>query len=443
MQICRLCTVTALNSVGSSYWAWSSNSRYLNYTLNANSANMTTYDFATKQQFTHVITQLLVSTPASSGSEQWAANGREILLMAMYDASKTVQAQVWDVPDGRLLFSHSFTENSSTTQPAMSLSDDGTRLAVVNTNGTVGIWNVQTGIDTPLCQSSPSSSTNTYSDICRSNVGNPANIGQIEWYPDGQHLLIFDKTGMLQVWNTTSGINTFTITDASKTFFDAQLSPDGKLIAFVAGPASSNLSDAGTMITMLDAATGKKLTDYKQQQLDWLQPYTILAVQWLPDSQHIITRYAQPGNAEFRAWNALTGTTSLDAFTSLDSWEEVLGNGRYLTLGASNGHSATTWNIATGQKLATINTTIVDPGKYSWQGTTFQTQVGLYLASVNGIDIKLWNALTGKSVYSAKFSIGKNDAYMLSWSPDGRYLAAQRSPLSWGLNSSNADNTVI
>jgi WD40 repeat protein len=208
-------------------------------------------------------------------------------------------------------------------------------------------------------------------------------------------------------------------------------------------PASSSLSGAGTMITMLDAATGKKLTDYKQHHLDWLQPYTILAVQWLPDSRHIITRYALPGNAEFRAWNALTGTTSLEAFTSLDSWEEVLGNGKYLTLGASNGHQATTWNIASGQKLATIDATIVDPGKYTWQGTTFQTQTSLYLASFNGTTITLWNAMTGKPVYSSAFPVGKNAAYMLSWSPDGHYLAAQRSPLSWSANSPNATNTVI
>lgn len=267
-------------------------------------------------------------------------------------------------------------------------SPDGTRIASVNVDGSVRVWNAITG-KTITSYTSPVSFVKVLSMV---------------WLP-GDDVLILSESAdnTIDAWNPTIGKINLSMT-LPATIYTGAWSPDGKRIAFDGGNQTIqvwNVFPTKKRISIYPVHTSERIT----------------ALAWSPDGTEIASATY---NGVIQLWNATTGKNVTQPYThagqvvslawSLDS--------SYLAWATSDG-IVQIWNKNPRNNPITLRNsggTIMPAVALSW------SPYGAYLAASNNEFVQVWNTTTGKPVFTYRgHSDGVND---VAWSPDGSKVAS-------------------
>jgi WD40 repeat protein len=280
---------------------------------------------------------------------------------------------------------------------------EGTRIASAAGDGTVRIWDADTG-----------HSLLTYRGHTRllSKINIHPTIYSIAWAPEGLRLVSSGDGANIYVWNGATGQTLTVYQDHSgllPNVYAAVWSLDGKYIA-------SACSSAGTdkTIHIWDASTGRTIHRY-QARYGILPNFSVLSVAWSPDG---ILLAAACGDKTIRIWN--TQTHQLIAtynvrteWTSHIAWSP---NSQYIATAHSD-RTAQIWNIHTGA------CTLVYRGHSDSVRYIAWSPDGTCIASAsNDRTVQLWNSINGSHIYTYR---GHSEwVTSLTWSPDGTCIAS-------------------
>lgn len=233
---------------------------------------------------------------------------------------------------------------------------DGKRLASASGDGTIKIWDVESGT------------------FLRSLDGQARSVYSLAFRRDGRHLATLTGGPIIHVWDVTNGKQVLRLTGHKKSVYGVAYSPDGKVLA--------TASDDQT-VKLWDAATGKELRTLSGNSA------SVVAVAFSPDGQWL----ASGGRDNIvKLWSLANGTEAkvfqghrwmiTDLAFSPDS--KTLAS-------ASADQTARLWDVATGREsFVLVN------HKNQVQRLAFRSD-GKYLATASWDQlVKIWDVATGK-----------------------------------------------
>ena len=271
-------------------------------------------------------------------------------------------------------------------------SPDGQILAGASDDGSVYLWDTETGEQKKILTGHP---------------GFIITIAALSFSSDSRTLVIANRDGSVRLWNAATGQLDKTLIEGTEQLWDASISPDRQTIA-------SLIFDDSSSIRLWNIAT--------------VRPYTTVAVDpsvrricFSPDSQ---TLAGASNDGTIYLWDAETGKEKkmLAGHTSIVGDVTFSPDGQMLA-SASWDRTVRLWDAATGQHKKTITNkagclAFSPDGRILAGGTGRYTSVG---SGYEGI-IYLWDAATGQH----KETITGHTAAVscLAFSPDGRILVS-------------------
>lgn len=238
---------------------------------------------------------------------------------------------------------------------------------------------------------------------------NPSIIKHINWFPDGEQVMLFYENGTLEIWDVESKKITFN--EQFQDAHDAILSPDGTRIAL------RNWGSPG-YIKILDLASEQIIILLDSLEL----AYDIV---WSPDgSQLAAVLSSGSGGAAWHwtnIWDVETETyTTYNVGLNGIAWSP---DGQYLALtGNYHGNPTHIFDLNVGQKIYNL-------GDYNRSATSIiWSPDGSKIATgdSNG-DVWIWDAPTGELIWQFETLPTQNydpSVQDLAWSPDSRLVAA-------------------
>jgi WD40 repeat protein/serine/threonine protein kinase len=292
---------------------------------------------------------------------------------------------VWDPLTARSVFTLTGTGNEWN---AVCWSPDGRYLATSAAGGAVKIWDGESGKGLGKLE------------------GHTADVSALRWSPDGRRLASADRTLVLKLWDMTSYTELRTLPNSLVESFGSAVcwSPDSRYVAAACHDLAIRVweADSGKLLWTLWGHTGSHLA----------------AVCWSPDGTRLAS--AERGwNGEIKMWKlppepelrTLTVSKEVEPFLQV-CWSP---DGHRLATAHKDG-TIQIWDVATGQRIATLHGHMGPVRKVSWSPD------GCQLAS-GGDDrtVKLWDVPHGRLLDSVAGRNGGIDD--ISWSPDGKWLA--------------------
>lgn len=279
----------------------------------------------------------------------------------------------------------------------------GTRIASAGGDGTVRVWESETG-----------KALVTYHGHTRllNMINHPATVYTVAWSPDGLRIASAGDGTHVHVWNAATGQKLTLYQEHSglwSNVFAVAWSPDGKQIASVCtGPGFDKT------VHIWDAATGQTLTRY-DASYGWMPTFSVLSLAWSPDGAHIA---AACGDKAIRVWDTATEhLVSIYRFRSEGSshiaWSP---DSRYLA-SAHPDHTVQIWDRLTGKSVMIYHghTDAVRYVAWSPDGVVVAT-------AANDRTVHIWEALAGKHLYTYR---GHSDwVTSVSWFFDGTRIAS-------------------
>jgi WD40 repeat protein len=286
---------------------------------------------------------------------------------------------------------------------AVAWEPDGTRIASAGGDGTVRVWEAETG-----------KSLLTYRGHTHwlNKANFQATIYAIAWAPKGERIVSAGHGTNVHIWNAATG-QTLTLykghSGLLSDVFAIAWSPDGKQVASACSSAGLDKT-----VHLWDAATGQSLSRYHVPS--GLMPnFSVLSLAWSPDGTRIA---ATCGHNVIRVWNTQTEHL-ISTYHCGSEWVSHIAwspDSRYLALAHSD-HTAQIWDTFTDAKIITYHEHKDDVRYVAWSPDA----TSLATAS-NDRTVHIWEPLTGKRIYIYK---GHSDwATSLAWSPDGTRIAS-------------------
>lgn len=183
----------------------------------------------------------------------WSPDGKRILSSLTIKRTANTSLRIWDVLTGRKLLTY-----SGHTSPAITAqwSSDGQRILSMSMSEML-IWNTSTG-----------------QTILRIPISTSTNLDIAELSPDGRYLAFSWRDNLVQIWNAVTGRELLINASHEANVQNLAWSPDSKSIAS---------ADADGFVNIWDAATGKAIYTYHVssagiQDLFWSSNGQLLAV---------------------------------------------------------------------------------------------------------------------------------------------------------------------
>jgi WD40 repeat protein len=286
---------------------------------------------------------------------------------------------------------------------SVAFSPDGRRLAAAHGDGTIGLFDAETGDEILILR------------------GHEGYAFSVAYHPDGKHLASAAADRTVKVWDLTTREEVFSRGGHAGSFIGAAygvaFSPDGRLLA--AGDESGSL-------ILWDAADGRKLHDLPGHK----RPASSVAFR--PDGRVLAS--ASLGG-DLMLWDAATGQLlkTLQAEGPLISAVAFRPDGRCVAT-ASYSRLVQVWDTSTGEIRKTLrgHTGLV-------AGVAFSRD-GRRLASIGGEDktVKLWDVdagteilnLRGHTFFCQCVTFGPDGGRLASSSLDGTIRLWDANPLT-------------
>ncbi|WP_052890564.1 WD40 repeat domain-containing serine/threonine protein kinase [Thermogemmatispora carboxidivorans] len=261
-------------------------------------------------------------------------------------------------------------------------SPDGRRLASGSDDGTVQVWEADTG-----------KQLLTYR-------GHSAGVQSVAWSPDGRRLASGSDDGTVQVWEADTGKQLLTYRGHSAPVESVTWSPEGKRLA--------SGSDDKT-VQVWEADTGKQLLTYRGHSAG------VQSVAWAPEGK----RLASGSDDEtVQVWEADTGKQLLTYRGHSAPVESVAWapEGKRLASGSWYG-MVQVWEADTGQRLLTYQGRRIAVESVAW------APEGKRLASESWYGmVQVWEADTGQRLLT--YQEHRAPVESVAWSPEGKRLAS-------------------
>jgi len=286
---------------------------------------------------------------------------------------------------------------------AVTWEPNGTRIASAGGDGTVRVWDAETG-----------EGLFTYRGHTRLlNVANiQATVYTVAWAPEGLRIASAGDGTQVQVWNATTGQILTRYQGHSgllSNVFAIAWSPDGKRIV----SACSTIGLDKTL-HLWDTVTGQLLNRYSVPS--GLMPnFSVLSVAWSPDGTRIA---ATCEGKVIRVWNTETGHLASTYRFRSDMASHIAWSpdSRYLAAALTD-HTAQVWDTFTGTVVGIYHGHTQGVRYIAWSpdGTAIAT-------ASNDRKVHIWEPLTSKRIYI----YWRHDNWVTSvaWSPDGTRIAS-------------------
>jgi WD40 repeat protein len=262
---------------------------------------------------------------------------------------------------------------------SVAFSPDGAELASVDLDGTVRLWDPETGQE------------------LRAITGH-ADVSSVVFSPDGTMLASAGVDGTVQVWDPATGKELHTLSGHSSAVTSVAFSPDGALLA------SGSLD--GT-VRLRIAATGEELhTRIRHAGQVWAAVFS-------PDG----TMLASVGDdGAVRVWDPATGEVVRTLAAPGGRAASVAFSPDGTMLAGAGDDGVRLWNPTTGEEIGPL------PAPTGWATAVLFSPDGRTLASLSGGRIRLRDLATGEERYVLIGFSGRAQA--MAFSPDGTTLAS-------------------
>ena len=345
------------------------------------------HDFITSNFYGNHVTL----TSDSNGIFCYSPDGKKIA-----SGSDDGSIKIWDAETGKEvhnLSSHS--DDSSVT--SVSFSPDGKKIASGSDDNSIKIWDAATGKEVQTL------------------TGHTENIYSVSFSPDGKRLLSSSgnpvgdgkkNSNHLKMWDLGTGKELAILNKQKGNVYAATFSPDGKKIA--SGSEEGNDENKIYSIKIWDAETGKEV-----QTLTGHTPY-VKSVSFSPDGKNLASG---SWDNSIKIWDAETGkeVQTLTGHTSVVASISFSPDGKNITSGSWD-NSIKIWDAETGKEVQTLK------GHTSWVTSVSLSHNGKTITSGGSDGIKIWDPEIGKELQT----LTEHTSWVtsISFSPDGKKIAS-------------------
>jgi len=273
-------------------------------------------------------------------------------------------------------------EKHKETITSIRFSPDGKTLASGSFDGTIILWNVETG-------------ENLYT-----LEGHEGEVWNVSFSPDGKTVASASADATVKLWDVETGQELRTLKGLGGGMWGVSFSPDGKTVA---------ASSADKTVRLWDVKTGQKLHTLIGHE------DRVFEVIFSPDGQAIASA---SHDDTIRLWNTETGELLHELKGHQDNVESIDFSPDGKTIAsASVDKTIKLWDVETGQELETFegHQDIVQSVRFSPDGKAIAS--GSWDKT-----IKLWNVETGEELHTL---IGHQDTvWSVRFSPDNKMIAS-------------------